>query len=846
MWRATIKSLLAHKFRLGLTGVAVVLGVGMVCGTYILTDTMDRAFDSLFSQVNSGVAVEVSGVQKFKANVPGGETAGPAERVPETLLPRVRAVAGVRAADGGVTGYAQLVDQDGKAIETNGPPTLGVSWSDDPVLNPLVLREGRPPRGPGEIAIDAATAADNAFAVGDRTRVLLQGPSMQARIVGIFGFGSSDNLLGATLTAFDLRTAQRAFDAVGSFDAIEVAADPGVTPIELRNRIQAVLPRGVQAKTGAQAAADNSADIKNALGFFNVILLVFAGIALFVGAFGIFNTFSILVGQRTRELAMLRALGATPGQVRRSVMGEALVVGVVASAIGLGVGFLLAAGLKALLSAFGLDLPTTSLQFLPRTAIVAALVGVVTTLVSSVVPAFRASRVPPVAAMRETGPAEYTRSRRRSIVGGAVTAAGVALLMVGLFGDGGISLVGLGVAGTFLGITILSPLAVRPVAGALGSPLRRLGIAGKLGRENALRNPGRTASTAAALMIGLALVGLVSVFTESAKASTTKILEQTLRADYIVSTSQFTGFSQDVAGRLRQDPAFATVSEFRQGIFGLEGGGTQFLSGVDPATVTGVMRVELLSGDLGSLARGELFVAKEEADLRGYAVGDTVTLKFSRTGPQTLRIGAVYDTNQLLGRYVVSLDVYDRNFTEHLDQVVLARRAPGVGAAEATRSIDRVGTAFPNVRIQDQSEFRKSQADQLNQLLGLVTALLGLAIVIAFIGIGNTLALSVLERTREIGLLRAVGMSRRQTRSMVRWESVMIVVFGAVLGTVIGVFFGWAMTRALRDQGLIAFAVPGGQLLVFLLIATLFGVIAAVAPAWRASRLDVLRAVTVE
>jgi putative ABC transport system permease protein len=845
MWRATIKGLLAHKVRLGLTALAIVLGVGMVSGTYILTDTIDHAFDDLFSQINKGVAVVVTGQEKFKATGPGGQDAGSAERIPESLLPDIRSVPGVRVAEGGVGGYAQLVDKQGKAIETGGAPTLGVSWVDDPALSPLELRDGHPPRSAGEVAIDAGTAEKYGFHVGDRVTVLLQGPPVHARLVGIFGFGSSDNLLGATLAAFDLATAQRAFDAEGKLDTIQVAAEPGVPPAVLRSRIQSVLPKGVVARTGAEEAARNSGDIKNALSFFNIILLVFAGVALFVGAFLIFNTFSILVAQRTRELALLRALGATPGQVRRSVMIEAVIVGLVASLTGLGLGFLLALGLRALLSAFGVVLPTTGLQFLTRTVIVSLVVGVLTTLFSSVGPAFRASRVPPVAAMRETGPAEYRHSRRRSIIGGILTAAGVGLLMLGLFGGGGVSQVGLGVAGIFWGVSVLSPVLVRPVAGALGSPLRRTGIAGKLGRENTLRNPRRTASTASALMIGLALVGFVGVFAASIKTSTNQILAETLKADYIVSTSQFTGFSEDVAARLRSDSAFAAVSEFRQGVVGVEGS-TQFLTAVDPATISDVTRVDVLSGSLDGLRRGELLVAKDQADSHGWKAGDAVKMKFARTGEETFRIGGVFDTNQLLGTYVASLDVYDRNFTEHLDSFVLMTRAPGVPPQEAERHLEGIKKAFPNVRLENQDQFRKTQSDQVNQLLGLIIGLLGIALFIAFFGIMNTLALSVFERTREIGLLRAVGMSRRQVRSMIRWEGVMIVVYGCLLGLAIGVFFGWAMTRALRDQGIVAFTVPVGQLVIFLVVAAFLGLVAALLPAWRASRLDVLRAVTVE
>jgi putative ABC transport system permease protein len=848
MWRATIKGLLAHKVRLGLTALAIVLGVAFVAGTFILTDTMGRAFDDLFATVNKGVAVEVTGIPKFESNGPGGDQSGSAERVPDGLLDTVRKVDGVESAEGGLTGYAQLVDKQGNAISTGGAPTLGVNWVDNPVLNALALREGRPPRASGEIAIDASTARKHDLHVGDRVTVLLQGPSMRATIVGIAGFGTADNLGGATLVAFDTRTAQQVLNAPGQFDAIEATAEPGVTPTELKTRIQRVLPDGYQAKTGQEAAQKASDDIKQALSFFNTALLVFAGIALFVGAFIIFNTFQILVTQRTRELALLRALGAVPAQVRRLVVAEALIVGLFTSIVGLAAGFLIAFGLQALLKAFGIELPSTALQLLPRTIVAAFLVGVGTTLISSITPAIHASRVPPIAALRESQPVEYRPSGRRSVMGLAVTAVGAAALLLGLFGGGSnaAAKVGLGAAAVFFGVAVLSPLIVRPVARFLGAPLPRLrGTPGKLGRENAMRNPKRTASTAAALMIGLGLVAFVSVFAQSIKASSSKILEETLKADYIVSSSQFTGFSQDVADRLRKEPAFSAVSEFRQGAFGLAGH-AQPIQGVDPATLPQVLHVEMKEGSVGALRDGDVLVFEDTADSHGWKVGDTVPAVFARTGKQDLRIVGIYTDNRILGNYIVTLSTFDQNFVEHLDIVVLAKTAPGTTAAAAKAAAERVATAFPNVQLDDQAEFRQRQADQINQLLGLITALLGLAIIIALVGIVNTLALSIYERTREIGLLRAVGMVRRQVKTMIRWESVIIAVFGALLGTAVGVFFGWAMVSALKDQGITVLSIPGGQLVIYVILAGLAGVAAAAFPARRAAKLDVLSAIAYE
>ncbi len=848
MWRATIKGLWAHKVRLGLTALAVVLGVAFVSGTYILTDTMNRAFDSLFQTVEKGVAVDVSGIPKFKATGPGGEDAGSPERVPGSLLEQIRAVPDVRAAEGSLGGYAQPVDKHGKAITTGGAPNLGFSWVDDPNLASVTLTQGRAPTGPTQVAIDAGTAEKYGFHLGDPIKVLLQGPSIQASVVGIFRFGSANNLLGATIVSFDPQTAQRALVGGGNWDDILVAAKPGVAPSALAAGIQKILPSGYQAQTGTQAAAENSATIKKGLAFFNVILLVFAGIAVFVGAFIIFNTFSILIAQRTRELALLRALGASPAQVRRSVIAEAFIVGLVASVVGLVAGFGIAIGLKGLLKAFGLDLPTTTTQLLPRTIIAAIVVGTVTTLIAGIGPALRAARVRPVEALRDAEPTAKRLSGRRIASGLVVLVLGVALLLVGLFTGpkNPAALVGLGAMSVFLGVAVLAPLVARPVAGALGRPIGRLGMAGRLGRDNSVRNPRRTATTSAALMIGLALVAMVSILAASVKSSTDDVLQRTLRADYLVTGSGgFQPFSQDAATALRESHAFSAVEEVRQGVFGLHGNATT-LGGIDPAQLEGVTNLPITSGRLSDLGEGDLMVWDKTASDNGWSVGTEVPVQFARTGTRTLKVVATYSDNTLVGNYVVSLSTYEANYTQQLDTFVLAKTAPGVSSTQAKAAVRSVERSFPNVQIQDQAEFRESQSKQIDQLLGLITALLSLALLIAVFGIVNTMALSVYERTREIGLLRAVGLTRRQTRAMVRWESIIIAVFGAVLGTAVGIFFGWAMVRALKDQGLTVFSVPVGQLLLYVVVAGILGVIAAIWPARRAAKLDVLRAITTE
>jgi putative ABC transport system permease protein len=845
--RATLKGLLAHKLRLALTALSVVLGVAFVAGTFVLTDTINQTFDDVFTEVTAGVDLTVRARSGF------GDDAGfEAQRdtVPATLVGAVAAIPGVARAEGSVSGFAQPVDAQGRAVATGGAPNLGFNWGDVDELNPLEVRAGRPPAGPGEVLFDALTARQHDFEVGQRVRVLTRAGIEEFTLVGTAGFGKADNLAGATLAIFDTPTAQRLFGKVGAFDTVDVVAAGGVSVVELRQRVAEAVGPDLEVLTGTEVGREQADAIKTGLGFFSTALLTFAGISLFVGAFIIFNTFSILVAQRTRELALLRALGASRRQVLASVMAESLAVGLFSSLVGLGLGVLVAVGLQSLLRGFGIALPSTDTQFLPRTVIAAFVVGVGVTLVAAIGPARRAGRVPPMAALRDETASQAPESlRRRSVIGAVITGLGAVALFVGLFGamDNGLPMVGLGAGLTFLGVAVLSPLVARPLAAAIGSPLARIaGAAGRLGRQNAMRNPRRTAATASALMIGLGLVGTVSVMAASISESTTRIFERSLSADYTVSTEQFIPtISPEVAERLSQLPELAAVSGIKNGPFRI-GDSTKYATGVDPASVREVLNLEMRAGDFATLARGEMLISEDAARDEGLAVGDVLRATFARTGTQELRIGGTYARNQLLGSYLVAAAVFEANYTEALDFVVLARAAAGVPAVASRAAVERVTDDYPNVTVRDQAETVQRQRDEVNQLLGLVSALLGLALIIAFFGIVNTLALSVFERTRELGLLRAVGMSRRQVRSMVRGESVITSVLGAVLGLAIGLVFGWALVTALADEGIDDLVIPAGQLLLYVAVAALAGVLAAVGPARRAARLDVLAAISNE
>jgi putative ABC transport system permease protein len=848
MGKATLKGLLAHKLRLAATALAIVLGVSFVAGTYVLTDTINATFTNLFDEVTQGIDVAVRSEESFATQ--GNEIRDP---IPEEILNEVKAVDGVKVAEGSVTnGFAQFVDKDGKPVTTGGAPTLGVSIATAPELQAgTTIRSGRLPSGPNEMVVDAQSAEKHGFAPGDRVKVLLQGPARTFTVSGVIGFGSAGNLGGATLAGFTLPTAQEVLNREGRFDEIDVVAAEGTTPEQLRDRVRAVLDPRYEVLTGEELSEDAARAINDTFGrFLSTALLSFAFVALLVGAFLIFNTFTIIVAQRTRELALLRCLGASRRQVMTSVLLESLIVAVVASLVGLGLGVLIANGLKALLTGIlNFDLPTTGTVFLWRTVLVSLAVGIVVTLLAALLPARKATRVPPVAALQPEIAFAPTHFRKRRIVLGVlVTLVGIALLLAGLFQNEGNRLVNVasGAVIVFFGVAILSPLIARPLARLIGWPFARaFRLPGNLARENAMRNPRRTASTAAALMIGLALVTFVSIFAASIKASTTETLDRTIAADYILMNDTFTPFSPDLATRLADQPELAAVVGVRLGAFKLDGATKQVI-GIDPAAYDRVVKTEALSGSIADLQSGGLAVKEDVAEANGWTVGERVALQFPRGGTQQVPVKAIYKDNSVNGDYMLSLADYERFYADQADSQILVQAGTGTDPAASRAAIDRVLVDFPNVTVRDQAEYKAETARQIDQVVNLFFALLALAVVIALFGIVNTLGLSIFERIRELGLLRAVGATRRQIRSMIRWEAVIIAVLGAVLGLAVGVFFGWTIVRALRSIGITEFALPGGQLVLFVVFAALAGILAAVLPGRRAARIDVLRAITTE
>ena len=840
MWKVTIKGLLAHKLRLALTALAIVLGVTFIAGTFILTDTLHNTFDNLFGTIYSKIDFQVRGVAQFGS---GGNATRNA--VPESVLTTVRHVPGVQVAVGTVNGYAQYVSHDGKAISSGGAPTIGLSFNPDQRISPLRLVQGRPPTTPHEVVMDLGTAQKNDFSVGNRVRILLQGPPQTFTITGIAKFGTANNLAGASLAAFDLPTAQALFGHVGQFDTINVVAAPGSDKATVQRAIAAALPSGVEVVTGQTVVNEQTSNISNALGFFNVALLVFAFIALFVGAFTIVNTFSITVGQRTKELALLRIVGASRGQVFRSVLTEAALVGLLASLVGLGLGVLAALGLEALLGAFGVTLPSGPLVFEARTVIVCLVVGVVVTMVSAIGPARRAVRIAPVEAVSEQQVEHEIPMRRRFTWGSGITIAGIAALAVGLVAPA-IQLVGLGAVLIFIGVARLAPAVARPMASVLGRPLARLlGMSGRLGRENSMRSPRRTAQTASALMVGLALVSAIAVFGSSLSSSATQSIDKAINADLIVLATNNMGqgtFGTTVPTTAAAVPGVTASSSVYGGQFEVRGD-IKSLAAVGTTNLPATLNLSMNSGTADSLAAGDLLVDATTASNDHLVVGGTVPVKFALTGDTRMRVGGIYQDNQLIGSYLVSDHFYLQHFQNPLPFAVLLKTDGSPGVQQA---VEHALRPYPNVKVQTRAEFEQSQAAQVNQLLGLVYALLALAVIIAMIGIVNTLMLSVFERTHEIGLLRAVGMKRRQIRAMIRSESVILAVFGAVIGIIVGTLLGIALVSSLHSQGITVTSVPWSNLVVFLVLAGVLGLIAASWPARRAARLDVLEAIAAQ
>ncbi len=845
MIRVALRGLAARRLRLALTVLAVALGITLIAGTYVFTDTINASFDRIFSESYRTTDAVVT-PRKTVTN--DDEDPPP---MPASVLDAVRRAPGAAQAEGGIFSQGgTVIGHDGKPIGHGGAPQFIASLHHVPRFEVFSVARGRAPRSADEVAFDKATADREGFRLGERIPIGGVTPKKPYRLVGILKIAGVDSFGGASVAVLDLAEAQRVAGERGRFDEVDVAGRSGVSPTELKRQLRSVVGRRVTVRTGQEQAASQSRDIRDNLGFLRTALLAFAGISLFVGAFIIFNTFSITVAQRTREFALLRTLGASRRQVLRSVLLEGFVLGALGSAAGLGLGILLASGLKALFRAIGLDLPSNGTVIATRTVVVSLLVGTLVTLLSSLAPALRATRVPPVAALREGAVLPPGRGRRFATpLAIALTALGLALMLVGLFGSApsgtALGLTGAGAAVIFVGVALLSPRLVVPIASVLGLPLERaFGVTGRLARENSIRQPGRTAATAAALMVGVALVAFASIFAASARTTIRDAVHRGSKAQAILQNSQgFGSFSPDAARAVAGVGGVAEVSAVRFGTGRIAGKDTG-VTGIDPRTFSRLYRIDG-AGALDRLGPGEVAVAKGYADKHHTKVGDTLRVATPAQRTVTLRVvGIVDDKGHLTRDLTITSTAMEHDFSATRDGFVLIAFAPGSHAKAVQAAISRMlKRAFPQVEVLTNDEFIANQANQIDQLLYLIYALLALAVIVSLFGIVNTLVLSISERTRELGMLRAIGTSRRQVRRMVRYEAVITSLIGGILGAVLGVVLAVLVSRVVEDFSL---TVPIAAIVVLLVLAGLAGVGAAVLPARRAARLNVLDALAYE
>jgi putative ABC transport system permease protein len=847
--KVSFRGLMQRKLRTSVTALAVLLGVAFIAGSYVLTDTINKSFDEIFDVAYAGTDVAVS-----SSTTAQGDQAAPPP-FPAHYLDDVLKVDGVRKAEGGIFSVGRFVDEKGDQLSSSFAPEFISSTARKP-FDTLTYIDGHPPRTATETSLDQSTSDREHLGIGDTLRIAAEAGVRSYKIVGIQRLG--DTASGGSSTAqLTLPEAQRLTDKVGELDGISVQAAPGVSPKLLAQRINRVLPPRLVVETGTQAAARQSQDIKDQLKFFRVILLVFGGVALLVGSFLIFNTFSITVAQRIRELGLLRTLGATRSQILRGMILEALIIGLLGAVLGVFAGIGFAAGLNAIFKSFGIDLPNTGMVIETRTVIVALVVGLGVTLAAALTPALRATRVSPMAALLE---AELPEGRGRgkifAFVAALLTLGGLGMAAYGLLGsisdaNTAAALVGGGAVATLFGVSMFSPRLVRPLASFIGWPLERLrGLTGRLARENAVRKPGRTAVTAGALMIGLAVVVFVTVFAAGISASVGNAIDRNFQGDIVLqNTDGFSPISAGAGREAQQVQGVKTVSSLSFGGAVYKGKDIR-VSAVDPATVSDVLSLDWKKGSPGTLSSlsGDGAVLDDAwAKKNDINVGDRIIVRTALERPQTLVAkGTVKDNADLLGNLVVTDKLARSAFAVREPSMTFIKLAPGTDAALVQDEVaKRVKATYATVDTLNQKELKDNQEQQVQQLVSFFYVLLALAIVISLLGIVTTLALSIHERTRELGMLRAVGMSRRQVRRLIRYEAVITALIGAILGTILGIIFATLVSRPLADEGF-ELSYPIGTLLVLLILAALAGVLAAIWPARRAAKLDVLQALAYE
>jgi putative ABC transport system permease protein len=843
MLKLIFKQTLARRARLALTAVAVTLGVTFITGALVLTDTAQDAFDAQFTRAASGVDLTVRDAVAFDAAM-GVEVAR--DPLPPRVVDTILATDGVGKALPVAKGSGLIV-ADGEAVVPRGPSMLS-SWMPPPA-GAFTLRRGHPPREADEVVVDAATATAHHLRIGDPVTVQAE-RSSELRIVGIVGFGDEDGIANSTVALVSTETAQELLGLGAGVSEVAVTAAGDTTTTALRDRLAAELGDDFEVGQSRDTAEAAAAAAKAQLQYVEVMLLVLAGAGLLIGGFLIANTFSIVVTQRTRELAVLRAAGATGRQVTGSVLGEAIAVGVLGAVAGAGLGVLAATGLRELAGAFGVVVPDSGLVVTARTLIVALLVGVLVTALAALGPSRRAARISPVAAMRTTEQTEST-GRRRRVVGAVAVAVAALATAAGLMGGGTVLLVGLGATTAVLALVALGPVLVPGLVRSVGRPLTALGVPGVMARQAAGRSPRRVASTVIALALSLALIAFMAVLGATMKSSVATTYTETVAADLTVESARnemLGGLVPATYDRVRDLEEVQAVSRLRYGHW-KDRATTRALTAVDPTTLPAVTDLDFVDGALTDLEGGGIVLAEHTATEKGVGVGDRLPMTFARGGTTQLRVVGLLDdadAQALSTDYIVSLATYRDLFTERMDASLLVKVADDVSVETARAAIDAALTEFPTAEVRDQAAAVDGRTTMIDQILGMVTVLLLFTVLIAMLGITNTLALSIVERTREIGMLRAVGMTRRQLRQMVRSEALLVAAAALVTGAVLGVGYAVAAAIAVGRSTPVTLAVPVGSLLLVLLIAAVVGVLAGLAPARRAGKLDVLTAISAD
>ncbi|MFC9394753.1 FtsX-like permease family protein [Streptomyces sp. NPDC057027] len=843
--RLARSSLRAHRRRFLGTFAAVLLGVAFLTGTLVMGDTLRASFDSMFTSATRGTDAIVRSATTVTA---AGEAQGTRGPVDAALAERLARVPGVAAAAPRIEGAGQLLAADGTPVGGKGPPTLAGNWIEDAALNPYRLAEGREPGASGEVVVNRGAAKAAGLGIGDTT-VLRTPDPVKVTVVGLATFGGADGMGQVTWTGLTRADAEKYLTArPGEATSIAVRAAPGVSQEELVAALGPALPDGVEAITGQQAAEENTEMVSGRfLDLFTTFLLVFSGVAVLVSVFTIHNTFAVLVAQRTRENALLRAIGAARRQIVTGTLAEALTVGLLASLAGLLAGIGVAAGLQALFPAIGFPFPEGDLVVTGTSLLLPLGAGLAVCAGSALLPAVRAGRTAPLAALRETDVDGSGTSRRRALTGGALLAAAVGTVLAGVLGSSpSLWLAATGAVLAVAAFVVLGPVAASLAVRVLGRPLR--GVNRGLARRNALRSPGRTAATATALMIGVAVVTLFTVFGASLKATMDRTVDRSFAGDVAVGAPSFgaggSGLSPRLAPAVAALPEVDTAVGLGRGVAEVDGRG-RALTVTDPAALARVLDLGEVRGSLTALGTDGLAVAADEAAASGLAPGRTAELTFTDGSRHTFTVRAVYERSDLAGDYLVTRAAWAPHRTQDADRLVAVSFADGVRAEDGKAAVTAVADRYGHPEVQTRAEYAEASAGGIDMMLTLVYALLALAVLIALLGIANTLTLAVHERTRELGLLRAVGQTRSQLRAMVRWESVLVAAFGTVGGLALGGFLGWVLVRASGDSAFV-FAVPAVRLGAVALVGLVAGALAAWRPARRAARLEILRAIATE